>query len=347
MISVIIAGGSGTRLWPLSTPDYPKHLLQVNGNNKTLVQSTYDRMVKISSEVYVVTDASHAHHVKEQLPNLKPECCIVEPARRGTASCILAGLAKISKKDMDEPIAFVHADHYIRDIGGFNHTFRIAEDVSRKEGKVVLVGIEPDRPSTGLGYIEKGKQCEERFVFEVKGFKEKPDYETARLYIKSGDYLWNCGYFVGSVNTFLKSMAAYAPDMKKDYEKLDKAKTAQEFRDVYLGLENIAIDYRLSEHVKDWLVVPANFDWMDVGSYSDLHKAAESDRDGNHSRGNVEISDVQNSYLQNFEEKPMAVIGLDNIVVINTKDGIIVARKDLSQAVGDMAKRIQQKGEEK
>ncbi len=347
MISVIIAGGSGTRLWPLSTPDYPKHLLYVNGNHKTLVQNTYERMARISSEIYVVTDASHAHHIHEQLPDLKDEFCIIEPARRGTASCILAGLAKISKKNMDEPIAFVHADHFIRDIGGLNHTFRIANEVSEKEERVVLVGIEPDHPATGLGYIEKGKQRNDLFVFEVKGFKEKPDYETARKYVKSGNYLWNCGYFVGSVNAFLKTMTKYAPSMKQDYEALVASKSDDEFKDVYLGLENIAIDYRLSEHAKDWLVVPGSFDWMDVGNYMDLHKAAESDQDGNHTRGDIEVADVQNSFLQNDEDKPMAVIGLDNIAVINTENGLLVTRKDLAQSVGDVAKRIQKRGEKK
>ncbi len=343
MISVIIAGGSGTRLWPLSTPDYPKHLLQVNGNHKTLVQSTYDRVSKISSQVFVVTDASHAHHVKDQLPQLKDKNFIIEPARRGTASCILAGLATIADIDPDEPIAFVHADHYIRDTKGFNHTFKIAQAVSKKEGRIVLVGIEPDHPATGFGYIEKGDEIDENFVFSVKAFKEKPDYQTAKQYVKSGDFLWNCGYFVGSVNTFLRSMSDYAPKMKKAYTALARTSTDKSFKEAYLKLDNIAIDYALIERVRDLLVVPANFDWMDVGSYVDLHKAAESDDEGNHTQGDVEIADVQNSFLQNHEDKPMAVIGLDNIVVINTKDGIIVTRKDLSQAVGDMAKRIQKR----
>lgn len=344
MISVIIAGGSGTRLWPLSTPDYPKHLLQVNGNNRTLVQSTYDRLVKISSRVFVVTDISHAHHVQEQLPQLNKEDFIIEPARRGTASCILAGLAKISKINPDEPIAFAHADHYIRDTKGFGYSFRMAQAVSKKEGRVVLVGIEPDSPSTLYGYIEKGEQLHEEFVFEVKSFKEKPDYQTAKRYFRSGNYLWNAGYFVGSVNTFLATMEKYAPRMKSDYDSLTSASTKKAFEAAYAKLENIAIDYALNEHAKDWLVVPASFDWMDVGSYGDLHRASESDDEGNHTKGDVEIADVQNSFLQNYENKPMAVIGLDNIVVINTDRGLVIARKDLAKDIGDMAKRIHKRG---
>lgn len=325
----------------MSTPDYPKHLLQVNGNNRTLVQSTYERISKISSRVLVVTDASHAHHVKDQLPELKKDAFIVEPARRGTASCILAGLAKVTAVDPDEPIAFVAADHYVRDVKGFGHSFKTAQLVSKKEGRIVLVGIEPDHPATGFGYIEKGNLLDESsFVFTVKAFKEKPDHETAKKYMKSGNYLWNCGYFVGSVNTFLRSMDNFAPELKKAYDDLLAAKNDKAFNEAYLDLENISIDYALIERVKDLLVVPASFDWMDLGSYTDLHKAAESDDEGNHTKGDVEIANVQNSFIQNHENKPVAVIGLDNIVVINTKDGILITRKDLSQAVGDVAKKI-------
>lgn len=341
MIAVIIAGGSGTRLWPLSTPDYPKHLLQVNGNHKTLVQSTFERVSKFSDRIFVVTDASHAHHVKEQLPDLDNDCFIVEPARRGTASCILAGLSKVAPIDPDEPIAFVASDHYIRDINGFSLSFRTAAEVSKRESRIVQIGIEPDYPATGFGYIEKGDLIDEKqLVYSVKMFKEKPDYQTAKQYVKSGNFLWNCGYFVGSVNTFLRTIDDFAPDMRKSYNSLVAAKNEKAFKTAYLNLENIAIDYALIEHVKNQLVVPASFDWMDLGSYSDLHKAAESDDEGNHVKGDVEIVDVQNSFIQNYENKPMAIIGLDNIVVVNTKDGLVVARKDMSQAVGDVAKTI-------
>lgn len=346
MISVIIAGGSGTRLWPLSTSDYPKHLLQINGDDYTLVQNTYRRVARISSQVFVVTDASHAHHVREQLPEVPKDHFIIEPARRGTASCILAGLAKVAAISTTEPIAFVHADHYIRDVKGFEHSFNIAQKVSEREHRIVQIGIEPDYPATGFGYIEKGELVDEKsFVFTVKMFKEKPDHATAKKYVKSGNFLWNCGYFVGSVETFLQTMETYAPELKKSYEKLVATKNDKDFAQAYLDLENIAIDYALIEPTKNQLVVPASFDWMDVGSYADLHKASGNDADGNHTQGDVEVSDVQNSFLQNFEDKPMAVIGLDNIVVINTEKGMLITRKDLSQAVGDMAKRINKRHE--
>jgi mannose-1-phosphate guanylyltransferase/mannose-6-phosphate isomerase len=345
MIIVIIAGGSGTRLWPLSMPGYPKHLLQVNGHNKSLVQNTYDRVKKISNQVYVITEAGHAHIVKEQLGDLPDSNYIIEPARRGTASCIIVGIEKIARSaDNTEPIAFVAADHYIRDIAGFRHSFKIAESVSKKEGRIVLVGVEPDHPATGFGYIEKGVLFDEKnYIFNVNAFKEKPDFKTAQQYVKSGNYLWNCGYFVGSVNAFLSSMKKYAPDLKNDFDRLSATRNEKEYQDVYLSFENNAIDYALIERVKNLLVVPASFDWMDLGSFADLHKSAESDELGNHTKGNVELHEVKNTFVQNHEEKPVAIIGLDNVAVINSPNGILVTRKDMSQAVGDISKKIHAK----
>lgn len=342
MISVIIAGGSGTRLWPLSTPDYPKHLLSLTGS-KALIQYVYARAQALGGPVYVVTEVSHAHHVQDQLKDLKKENFIIEPARRGTASCIVAALAHIGKHhDKDEPIAFIAADHYIRDTAGFKHSFELAAKASKKTGRIVLLGVEPDHPATGFGYIEKGDLCsDESYVFDVKAFKEKPDHKTAQAYVESGNYLWNCSYFVGSATTFLKTMKRDAPQLLESYQKLVDAKDKQSFEKTYLDLENISIDYALIEKVKNLLVVPATFDWMDLGSYGDLHKAVGSDEQGNHIMGEgVEIAGVENSLIRNHEDKPVAVIGLDNVAVINTPHGLLVTRKDLAQSVGEISKRF-------
>ncbi len=342
---VIIAGGSGTRLWPLSTPSYPKHLLSVNGDQESLVQKTYIRAKTIAEDIYILTEESHAHHVKEQVPDIPDENFIIEPARRGTASCIVAALAKlVENTPEDEPIAFLPADHYVRDVYGFSHSFKVAGEVSKSEEKIVLIGIEPDYAATGFGYIEKDKIVNEnQFAYSVKAFTEKPDHAVATKYVASGKYLWNCGYFVGSIATFKKAMQAYSPDLYKNYEELKNS--GEKYKDVYLSFENISIDYALIEKVKNLLVLPASFDWMDLGSFGDLHKAADSDEWGNHVSGNVELEGVENSFVQNYDEKPLAVIGLDNVAVINTKDGLLVARKDLSQKVGEVSKRISKKEE--
>lgn len=341
MIAIIIAGGSGTRLWPLSTSEYPKHLLKINGDNLSLLQNTYARAKHLADRIYVVSEASHIHHVKDQLPELPETAFIVEPARRGTASCVVTALVNVGREaDPDEPIAILSADHYIRDIDGFVHSFKVASDATSQTGRIVLVGVEPDSPATGFGYIEKGELIDERtFVFNVQSFKEKPDYSTAVGYLASGKYLWNCGYFVGSLNTFKKAMQQHAPELYDNYQKLDQA-SAGHYTDTYLSFESNSIDYALIEKVTDLLVVPASFDWMDLGSFSDLHKAVDSDAAGNHIYGQVESEDIANSFVQNHEDKPLVVIGLDNVVVVNTPIGILVTRKDLAQKVGDVSKRL-------
>lgn len=343
MICVIIAGGSGTRLWPLSTPDYPKHLLSLTGR-RSLLQHTYRRAATISNDIYVLTDASHAKHVKEQLPQLVDDAFIIEPGRRGTASCIVAALHHISTRhSKNEPIAFLAADHYIRDTAGFTHSFKVAEVAAEKDSRIVLIGVEPDYPATGFGYIQKNGLFDEKsFVFNVHSFKEKPPYDVASEYVKSGNYLWNCGYFVGSLNAFVRNMKDHAPQLYENYQALGKTKGKEQYARVYLGFEANTIDYALIENVDDLLVVPATFDWMDLGSYGDVHKAVESDELGNYVRGDrVEIEDVQNSFIHDDQNKPLAVIGLDNIVVVNTAHGIIVARKDMSQKIGEVSKRFE------
>jgi mannose-1-phosphate guanylyltransferase len=346
MIVTIIAGGSGTRLWPLSTPDYPKHLLKINGDDRSLLQHTYDRARGLTDneKIYVVSDHSHIDHVRQQLPELNDDSFVVEPARRGTANCIVAALVHISKKhDHDEPIASIHADHYIRDTAGFNHSFKIATAVSKDYGRIVLVGVEPDQPAIGFGYIEKGSIVEEKsFAYSVKSFKEKPEFPVAQKYVASGNYLWNCGYFVGSINTFRQKMESYAPDLLASYDVL-AASDPSDYEKTYLSLESNAIDYALIEKVQDLVVVPASFDWMDLGSFGDMHKAIGGDQSGNHTKGNVEIEAVTNSYIHNDEDKPVAVIGLDNVAVINTAKGLLVVREDLAQKVGEVSKRIGEK----
>lgn len=346
MITVIIAGGSGTRLWPLSTPAKPKQLLALTGT-RTMVQQAYDRASKLGDTIYVVTEASHSDSLREQLPELADESFLIEPGRRGTAHCIVFALDYISRHhDKDEPIAFIHSDHNVRDLTGFARSFTTAGRVSSANDEIVLIGIEPTFPSTGLGYIERdGVLDDDAGVYSVKSFKEKPDFETAKKYVESGNYLWNCGYFVGSVNTFMMEMERSATALKSNYEKL--ASIAEfggaKYNEAYLSLDNQVIDIALIEKAQSLAVVSASFDWMDIGNFKDLHEVVSKDHDNNYFGGeNIYSIDVDNSYVRNEEaDKPIAVIGLDNIVVVNTPDGILVARKDVSAKCGDIAKKLQ------
>ena len=344
MITVIIAGGSGTRLWPLSTSARPKQLLKLV-NDYTMVQNTYNRATTFSKEIYVIPDETIVKLLKQQLPVLDDEHIISEPGRRGTANCIIAALAHIAKNhpDHDEPIAFITADHQVRDVEGFGRSFIKAGEASKALKEIALVGIEPTYPATGFGYIERGAETSQESVYEVKSFKEKPDFDTARKYMHAGNYLWNCGCFVGSVNTFLQTMKSSAPVLLERYEALMGLDDGtKEYVDTYHSFESDSIDYALIEKAKKLIVTPATFDWMDVGNFKDLHDVNEQDEVGNYIYGDkVHMIEVENAYVRNEEEKDIAIIGLDNVVVVNTPDGVLVARKDLAPKVGDIAKKIQ------
>lgn len=346
MITVIIAGGSGTRLWPLSTPQKPKQLLALT-SGRTMVQQAYDRAKKLGNTIYVVAEASHAEALRAQLPELPDEAFLNEPGRRGTAHCIVFALDYIARHhDKSEPVAFIHSDHNVRDLNGFARSFRTAARVSTENDEIVLIGIEPTFPSTGFGYIERdGAVDEAAGVFNVQSFKEKPDYETALQYVSTGNYLWNCGYFVGSVDTFVSEMQQSAPGLEQSFNRLAAIPEhgSEQYNQTYLELDNQVIDIALIEKAQKLAVVSASFDWMDIGSFKDLHDVVPKDKAGNYTGGeNVHLIEVENAYIRNEEpNKPVAVIGLDNVVVVNTPDGILVARKDMSAKCGDIAKKLQ------
>lgn len=344
MIIVINAGGSGTRLWPLSTPEYPKHLLALTGE-RTMLQSTYDRAKQVSDKIYVVTESGHAAELKKQLPELNEESFIIEPGRRGTANCIVMALEHIARQHGEsEAIAFIAADHHVRDNEGFARSFTIAGAMAEEKAQIVLIGIEPTYTATGFGYIEKDDPIRlDSIVHTVKGFKEKPDFKTAQTFVESGRYLWNCSYFVGTAAAFKKEMKSHNESLLKVFDKLQKlASDTKAYEKFYLSLEPSMIEYALIEKSKDLLVVPATFDWMDIGSFKDLHEANSSDEAGNFVQGEaVEAIEIENAFIRNEDGRPLAVIGLDNIVIVSTRHGMLVARKDMSQRVGDIAKKIQ------
>lgn len=344
MITVIIAGGSGTRLWPLSTPSYPKQLLKLIGD-RTMVQQACDRARRLGDTVYVVTEASHSDHIREQLPELPDDAFLIEPGRRGTANCIVFALDVIARlHGKDESVAFIHADHHVRDAEGFAQSFDVAARVSKERNEIALIGIEPTFPSTGFGYIERDDAIDaDSRAYNVESFKEKPDYDTAQRYVDSGNYLWNCGYFVGTVGTFLHEMDRSASELRSNYDTLAKVGEpgSTDYHSAYLAFENQVIDVALIEKAKSLAVVSASFDWMDVGSFKDLHDVVKRDQQGNYFHGeSINTLDVENLYIRNEEDKPIAVIGLDNIVVVNTPDGILISRKDVSHRAGEIAKKL-------
>lgn len=343
MIIVIIAGGSGTRLWPLSTHDYPKHLLKLTGE-RSLLQNTYDRVRPLTNTIFVVTEKSHSKYVHQQLPEIPGRNILAEPARRGTASCFVLALSEIKRRRLpDQAVFFLWGDHFVQDVKAFQEKVNQAGSLAEAENKLVFMGMKPTYPSTGLGYIFKGKKIKrQNGAFALRQFVEKPNKKTAELYFKDGRYLWNTGYLIGTVKTFEKELREHAPRLWNGYLELNRALLPMTRKKYYLHFVSEAIDTALSEHIPDAITVEAGFDWLDVGNFRDLYDVSRLDKTGNHTNGKqIELDSVTNSFVRNDTDIPVAVIGLDDVAVIATENGILVTKKADAQKVGDISKRLQ------
>ena len=344
MIIVINAGGKGSRLWPLSTPDYPKHLLKFFGD-RSLLQRTYDRVKDVAHDVYVVTEQSHAHHVKEQLPELDDEHIIIEPARMSTLPCLMLAMRKISRDHGDEvPVGLLWSDHVVNDVNGFQDAIVHAAEMSQKHQKIVMLGVEPTYPNDKLGYIQKGEKLseqDEKDVYELAHFKYQPDPQTAEKYFTSGNFLWNTGYSFAPVGVTIQAFEKHSPQAHEDYTKLREAADEQ-VNEVYTQLTEITTDNGLWELNPEQLTVPGSFDWMDVGNFRDLHGVAAHDENGNFTQGSgpIELDDVSNSYIRNDTDQKLGIVGVDNVAIVASDDGIAVMNLNMAQKIGDVSKRF-------
>lgn len=336
MTIAIIAGGQGTRLWPLSKPDQPKHLLNLI-NDYSLLQNTVSRIESLTNSVFVVTESSHSDEVKKQVPKYAQNI-IVEPTRKGTAHCILYALTEIKKQmPADEVVVFLHADHHIGDIESFQKTVLATTQISEKMNRIALIGVSPDYPATGFGYIKTGKEVAEQNglpVLSVEEFVEKPDNKTAQSYLKSKKYLWNLGLFAGSINTFETEIKKHNKELWHRYELLQ----GKDSKEHYYDFPNEPIDTALIEKVSDLIVVPGKFDWADVGSFKDLYEILRNGSDNVH-KGSVYDIDSKDS-LVIADNKPIITIGLDNLIVVDTPEGILVCPKDKCQLVKDGVEKL-------
>lgn len=345
MIIVIIAGGSGTRLWPLSQANYPKHLLRLTSKT-SLLQNTYKRAQTITDDIYVVTEISHAREVRNQLPKMTEQQLIVEPGRRGTASCITLALAILADAHSpDEEVVFLHADHHIVDAKGFAATVEAAAQTSRQHQKITLIGLTPSYPATGFGYIQTGHEVTKIAqlpVLEVKKFVEKPSPKLAEQYVATGQYLWNLGLFAAPINVFTDNFQRFAPDLDQAFRNLSaNINKGPVLAKQYLALKSQPIDTALIEKTDQTLVIPGQFDWADIGSFFDLHKILAGS-DSNAVKGEVHQIECEDSMIHG-STKPIIAVGLQGIVVVDTPDGLLVCAKEKSQLVGDAVKQMQAK----
>jgi len=341
MITVIIAGGSGTRLWPLSTSEKPKQFLVVDASGRSLLQKTYDRVKNISDVVYLVTSAPIADETKRQLPEIVDNI-VSEPSRKGIANALYLGIRQIlaDGHSEDEPLFVLWSDHLIHDEVTFSRTVQEARTAVEDGAKLVQFGIVPDYPSNQLGYIKKGVNTRGGNVYEIDSWKYQPDQETAEEWFKSGNYLWNAGYFVSTTAYIMGEIERESPESYQEYRAICEASDDQ-LETVYNQQEGAILDHVLSEKMQGAHVVACTFDWIDIGNFQDLHGISSQDADGNATTGNVNLLDVGDSYVSNTTDVPVAVVGLDNVAVAVTPDGIVIVNKSQSRKVGDIAKKIQ------
>jgi len=346
---VILAGGSGTRLWPRSRESTPKHLLTLHGR-QSLLQATFTRVGRLSDHVYVVTEQSQVASIKQQLPELPDDRYIVEPARRGTASALGLAALTIAAVDPKATMLSVHADHYLgRDEDAYVTTLDAEAGWAERRQSLVTVGLTPPYASTAFGYIRVGEPVAQGGLlpaFRVKSFVEKPDLKTAECYIKEGDYLWHLGLFSWPVDVLLREMAAHAPALYAGLERVRVALAAgnqPEADDAYRALPTEAIDTAVLERTNNLLMVRASFEWHDLGSWADLHDILEQDEAGNFVEGEHVLIDSRNCMIHS-PTKLVAAVGLEDMVVIETDDAILICPKARSQDVKLIVDRLRQMG---
>jgi mannose-1-phosphate guanylyltransferase len=355
--AVIMAGGGGTRLWPVSRKEKPKQLLSLLGK-ETLFQSTVARLEKLfpSERILIVTVAELAREMQEQVPSIPAENYLIEPAPRGTASVVALAAAVLEKRDPQAIMAIQTSDHYIRNHDLFHFLIRTAFDVAQKNYLVTL-GITPTFPSTAYGYIQQGEPLDGDYkypVYRVKRFKEKPDQDTAQQLMRSGDHSWNSGMFVWRADAILAEIKKRMPELFKAVKEISSAwdmpKQDEVLQEYWHDLKNQTIDYGIMEKADQVAVLPAGgLGWSDVGSWNSLFEVMLPDMNGNVAAGAQHLAlDTHNTLVYSGDDERLVVtIGLDDMVVVDAGDVLMICKADQSQKVRDVVEHLKRHHQEK
>jgi len=346
--AVIMAGGSGTRFWPLSRESMPKQMLRIGGE-ETLIEQTIGRVTPLipSDRIFIVTNKRHAEQIQFQVPGIGKGNFIIEPEAKNTAAAIGLAAVIIHRKDPEATMCVLAADHLIKERDRFLETlkdaFRAAED-----GYLITIGIKPTRPETGYGYIEVGNAVAHG-VFSAKGFVEKPDFDKAQRYIKDGRYYWNSGIFVWKARVIMDEIRRYMPSLFEGLEEIESAlgKGDEEMvmGKIFSRLEPLSIDYGVMEKSDRVAVIPADIGWSDVGSWAALDEISIKDVHGNVITGNVVDVDSRDSILY-ASDRLVATLGLQDMIVVDTEDATLVCRKDRAQDVKKIVAELKRRGAE-
>jgi len=337
LYALIMAGGVGTRFWPRSKEKTPKQLLKIF-NSRTMIQNTIERLEGLieNENIFVITNRVQKDEIVKQLTNIPEKNILIEPFGKNTAPCIGLASIFIEKLDPDAVTLVLPADHIIKDKEEFHNTLNKAAEFAHKSKGLVTIGVQPTRPETGYGYIQIDEREVEEGIYNVYTFAEKPNYATAVRFLESGDFFWNSGMFIWRVDSILSEIKEYLPNLSDGLQKLKESFSSDDFEEIleniYRKLRSISIDYGIMEKSKKVFLTRGKFTWSDVGSWEEVYQLSQKDEHGNAINGKIFTDMTMDSYVYS-PDKFTALIGVDNLVVINTKDSLLICRRDRCQDV--------------
>ncbi len=338
----IMAGGIGSRFWPKSRTGLPKQFLDILNTGKTLIQWTFDRFEEFipAENIFVVTSSEYVDIVQTQLKNIPAENILSEPSRKNTAPCIAYISNKLFQKDPLSSLIVAPADHLILDTKAFTKVCLEALNFVNKHSALITLGIQPTHPNTGYGYIQYDQQAVTDNVFQVKTFTEKPQLELAKTFIASGDFLWNAGIFVWQVKNILAAFEKYLPEMHEVFQaEISTFNTSLEklaLEKIYPLCTNISIDFGIMEKADNVYVIPSSFGWSDLGTWTSAYDNLEKDYLGNAVAGeNVIVIDATKNMVHVPNEKLVLLQGLNDYIIVDTKDVLLICKKEKEQEIKD------------
>lgn len=338
----IMAGGIGSRFWPMSRANYPKQFLDILNTGKTLIQSTYDRFAEFipPQNIYIITSQEYMPIVAEQLPQLRKENILGEPSRKNTAPCIAYISFKLQQLDPEASLIVAPADHLIHDTEEFLRVCSEALNFVNGPKALVTLGIKPTYPNTGYGYIQFEQIAVSKDIYKVKTFTEKPNLELAKTFIASGEFLWNAGIFVWKVTTVITAFEKYLPEMYEVFaaekERFNTPEEDAAIKQIYPQCTNISIDFGIMEKANNVYVIPSSFGWSDLGTWNSAYENFEKDYFHNAVAGdNVMVIDATKCMVHAPANKLVLLQGLEDYIIVDTDDVLLICQKEKEQQIKD------------